>query len=52
MKLWLGLALVAGLGAQEVSQSGRTLAAERPLVAQAERARHGMVASVRRCGGE
>jgi len=43
------LALVFALGsafAQEVSQSGLRLNAERPLVAQAERARNGMVASV------
>ena len=32
--------------AQEVSQSGRELKAERPMVSQPERARHGMVASV------
>lgn len=40
------LALVPALLAQEVSQSGRLLKAERPLIAQAERARTGMVASV------
>ena len=34
------------LTAQEVSQSGRLLKAERPLIAQAERARTGIVASV------
>lgn len=42
----LALALLAlAVSAQEVSQSGLRLKAERPLVAQAERARHGMVAS-------
>ncbi|HEU0122253.1 MAG TPA: gamma-glutamyltransferase [Bryobacteraceae bacterium] len=39
------LALSAALSAQEVSQSGRRLRAARPLVAQAERAKNGMVAS-------
>lgn len=39
------LALAITLQAQEVSQSGLTLKAERPLVAQAERAKNGMVAS-------
>jgi len=39
------LLLVLSIPAQEVSQSGLTLKAERPLVAQAERAKHGMVAS-------
>ncbi len=46
MKFWLALVLAAALSAQEVSQSGRALQAERPLVAQAERASHAMVASV------
>lgn len=36
----------ATLFAQETSQSGRLLKADRPLIAQAERARTGMVASV------
>ena len=40
------LALLPALLGQEVSQSGRLLKAERPLIAQAERARTGMVASV------
>ncbi len=39
------LALSLAVPAQEVSQSGLRLKAERPLVAQAERARNGMVAS-------
>ena len=37
--------LAFAVAAQEVSQSGLTLKAERPLVAQAERAKNGMVAS-------
>lgn len=42
----LALALLAlAVSAQEVSQSGLRLKADRPLVAQAERARQGMVAS-------
>ena len=40
------LFLATSLAAQEVSQSGLVLKAERPLVAQAERAKSGMVASV------
>ncbi|MBM3767047.1 MAG: gamma-glutamyltransferase [Acidobacteria bacterium] len=40
------LLLVSAATAQEVSQSGLLLKAERPLVAQAERAKSGMVASV------
>lgn len=43
--LALVLLLSASLAAQEVSQSGRRLQAARPLVAQAERAQNGMVAS-------
>jgi len=39
-------ALVPFLPAQEVSQSGLELKAERPMVAQPERARHAMIASV------
>jgi gamma-glutamyltranspeptidase/glutathione hydrolase len=39
------LVLALAVHAQEVSQSGLRLKAERPLVAQAERARNGMVAS-------
>ncbi len=45
-----GLLILCALGmlspAQEVSQSGLELKAERPMVAQPERARHAMVASV------
>jgi len=37
---------IATASAQEVSQSGLLLKAERPLIAQAERAKSGMVASV------
>ena len=44
MRFAILLAVIA-LQAQEVSQSGLTLKAERPLVAQAERAKNGMVAS-------
>ncbi len=39
------LALALAIPAQEVSQSGLRLKAERPLIAQAERAKNGMVAS-------
>ena len=39
------LALALCIQAQEVSQSGLRLKAERPLIAQAERAKNGMVAS-------
>jgi gamma-glutamyltranspeptidase/glutathione hydrolase len=45
MRLAFLLALAITIQAQEVSQSGLTLKAERPLVAQAERAKNGMVAS-------
>ncbi|MBI2685335.1 MAG: gamma-glutamyltransferase [Acidobacteria bacterium] len=45
MRLSLLLALALSVVAQEVSQSGLRLRAERPLIAQAERARNGMVAS-------
>jgi gamma-glutamyltranspeptidase/glutathione hydrolase len=45
MRLALLLAVAIPIQAQEVSQSGLTLKAERPLVAQAERAKNGMVAS-------
>jgi gamma-glutamyltranspeptidase/glutathione hydrolase len=45
MRSALLLALAVTLPAQEVSQSGLRLKAERPLIAQAERARNGMVAS-------
>ena len=39
------LALALAIPAQEVSQSGLRLKTERPLIAQAERAKNGMVAS-------
>src|SRR5687767_954130 len=43
---WLLTVLVlVSLGAQEVSQSGRELQAERPMVSQAERAPRAMIAS-------
>ena len=45
-RLPLLLALALPLLPQEVSQSGLRLKAERPLIAQAERAKNGMVASV------
>jgi gamma-glutamyltranspeptidase/glutathione hydrolase len=48
--LWLVAA--ASVGAQEVSQSGLELRAERPMVAQAERAPHGMIASVHECASQ
>ncbi|MBY0506940.1 MAG: gamma-glutamyltransferase [Bryobacteraceae bacterium] len=46
MRLMLLLVLCTIGAAQETSQSGRVLKAERPLIAQAERARTGMVSSV------
>lgn len=46
MRPILLLALSATVLAQETSQSGQLLKAERPLIAQAERARTGMVSSV------
>ncbi len=45
MRPALLLVLALAIPAQEVSQSGLTLKAERPLVAQAERAKNAMVAS-------
>jgi gamma-glutamyltranspeptidase/glutathione hydrolase len=45
MRFLLSLVVVAAVSGQEVSQSGLRLQAERPLIAQAERARNGMVAS-------
>jgi len=45
-RLPLLLALALPILPQEVSQSGLRLKAERPLIAQAERAKNGMVASV------
>jgi len=46
MKPWAWICLLAApLPAQEVSQSGLELKAERPMVSQPERARHAMVAS-------
>ncbi len=46
MRSVLLLAICMNIWAQETSQSGRILKAERPLIAQAERARTGMVSSV------
>ncbi|HYO83573.1 MAG TPA: gamma-glutamyltransferase, partial [Bryobacteraceae bacterium] len=46
----LGIAALAG--AQEVSQSGRTLQAVRPMVSQPERAPNGMVASAHELASE
>lgn len=43
--LWLCLAAAGAAAAQEVSQSGLQLKAERPMVSQPERARQAMVAS-------
>jgi len=45
MRAPIFLALALAIPAQEVSQSGLRLRAERPLIAQAERAKNGMVAS-------
>jgi gamma-glutamyltranspeptidase/glutathione hydrolase len=46
MRSFVVLLAAAALAAQEVSQSGRPFEGERPLIEQAERARHAMVTSV------
>ena len=45
MRLLITLVFVLSTAAQEVSQSGLRLKAERPMVSQPERAPNGMVAS-------